>query len=194
MRVVNVEGRTYPVTVRYRPLEGDDRRGRRTAPSTSAIVSSPVDEITREDPRGDVLIFLPGEREIRDAHLVLERRKYRGTEVLPLYARLSARTGPGVQPRPAAAHRAGHQRGGNLVDGAAHPLRGRPRLRARQALQSAASWTACTSSRSAQASANQRKGRCGRIAEASATVVFGSRFRARPEFTDRKSGARRWPG
>ena len=50
-----------------------------------------LDEITREDGLGDVLVFLPGEREIRDAHLVLERRRYRETEILPLYARLSAR-------------------------------------------------------------------------------------------------------
>ncbi|MFW2765328.1 helicase-related protein, partial [Acinetobacter baumannii] len=52
-------------------------------------VGAAIDEITRLDARGDVLIFLPGEREIRDAHQSLERRKYRNTEVLPLYARLS---------------------------------------------------------------------------------------------------------
>ncbi|HEV8693118.1 MAG TPA: helicase-related protein, partial [Lysobacter sp.] len=115
--VVNVEGRSYPVSVRYRPLEGEggemgsgsfaekgaapqrwrrlsnepdpiSRRGDRTI--NDGIVSA-CDEITREDPRGDVLIFLPGEREIRDAHQALERRKYRETEVLPLYARLSVR-------------------------------------------------------------------------------------------------------
>jgi len=87
--VVNVEGRSYPVSVRYRPLEGEgDEDGDRTI--NDGIVSA-CDEITREDPRGDVLIFLPGEREIRDAHLSLERRKYRETEVLPLYARLSVR-------------------------------------------------------------------------------------------------------
>src|SRR5690606_14622244 len=45
---------------------------------------------TREDPRGDVLVFLPGEREIRDVHLALSRRTYRETEILALYARLSA--------------------------------------------------------------------------------------------------------
>src|SRR5690606_10436394 len=49
------------------------------------------DEIARERPMGDTLIFLPGEREIRDAHQALEGRKYRHTEVSPLYARLSAR-------------------------------------------------------------------------------------------------------
>ncbi|HVR81128.1 MAG TPA: helicase-related protein, partial [Luteimonas sp.] len=111
--VVNVEGRGYPVTVRYRPL--GERGSESLSPtragglrgsareSDSDPLSLPVtisvndgivgacDEITREDPRGDVLIFLSGEREIRDAHQALERRKYRETEVLPLYARLSVR-------------------------------------------------------------------------------------------------------
>src|SRR5690606_11380920 len=87
--VVQVEGRGFPVEVRYRPLEGEgDREGERTV--NDAIVAA-CDEINREDPRGDVLVFLPGEREIRDAHQALERRKYRHTEVLPLYARLSVR-------------------------------------------------------------------------------------------------------
>ena len=49
-----------------------------------------LDEITREDARGDALVFLPGEREIRDTHLALTRRNYRATEIVPLYARLSA--------------------------------------------------------------------------------------------------------
>src|SRR5690606_34198495 len=57
-------------------------------PLTDAITDA-IDEITAEDPRGDILVFLPGEREIRDTHLALTRRKYRHTEVLPLYARLS---------------------------------------------------------------------------------------------------------
>src|SRR5436190_10963344 len=99
--VINVEGRSYPVDVRYRAPEGegdnelevraseDARRGDRSM--NDAIVAA-VDEITREDPRGgDVLVFLPGEREIRDAHRALADRKYRSTEVLALYARLSAR-------------------------------------------------------------------------------------------------------
>ena len=53
-------------------------------------IAAVLDEITADDPRGDVLIFLPGEREIRDAHLLLSRRQYRETEIMPLYARLSA--------------------------------------------------------------------------------------------------------
>ncbi|HVQ34144.1 MAG TPA: DEAD/DEAH box helicase, partial [Lysobacter sp.] len=87
--VVSVEGRGYPVEVRYRPLEGEgEEEGDRTG--LDGIVAA-CDEIAREHPMGDTLIFLPGEREIRDAHLALERRKYRHTEILPLYARLSAR-------------------------------------------------------------------------------------------------------
>ncbi|MGD5182304.1 ATP-dependent helicase, partial [Xanthomonas citri pv. citri] len=85
--VISVEGRTFPVEVRYRAQEGEgESQGERTV--NDAIVAA-VDEITRQDARGDVLNFLPGEREIRDAHQALERRKYRQTEVLPLYARLS---------------------------------------------------------------------------------------------------------
>lgn len=79
-----VEGRTYPVEVRYRPP------GERVEGNLAQQIADAMDEITREDPRGDVLVFLPGEREIRDAHLLLSRRQYRETEVLALYARLSA--------------------------------------------------------------------------------------------------------
>src|SRR5690606_18612717 len=106
--VVEVAGRTYPVEVRYRPPDGpaeepqpqpqpgrggsNARRPRqeREADPLAAITAA-VDEITAEDPRGDVLVFLPGEREIRDLHRALEKRQYRSTEVLPLYARLSAK-------------------------------------------------------------------------------------------------------
>ena len=87
--VVNVEGRGYPVEVRYRALEGEgEDDGQRSM--LDGIIAA-CDEIQREKSLGDVLIFLPGEREIRDAHRALEQRKYRHTEVLPLYARLSAR-------------------------------------------------------------------------------------------------------
>jgi ATP-dependent helicase HrpA len=87
--ILSVEGRGHPVEVRYRAPgdEQDDGGGRGPV---EAIVAA-VDEITREDRLGDVLVFLPGEREIRDVHQALERRKYRETEVLPLYARLSGR-------------------------------------------------------------------------------------------------------
>ena len=80
--VVEVEGRGYPVEVRYRDDEDQD--------PLSGLLAA-CDEIARERPQGDTLVFLPGEREIRDAHQALEQRGYRHTEVLPLYARLSAR-------------------------------------------------------------------------------------------------------
>src|SRR6185312_10404454 len=80
--VLEVEGRAFPVDVRWRAPEPDE--------TLSEQIVAALDEITREDPRGDALVFLPGEREIRDAHLALNRRNYRHTEVLPLYARLSA--------------------------------------------------------------------------------------------------------
>ena len=91
--VVERRGPRLSVEVRYRPLEGEGdidagRGGDRTV--IDGIVAA-CDEIAREKPMGDTLIFLPGEREIRDAHQALERRKYRHTEILPLYARLSAR-------------------------------------------------------------------------------------------------------
>jgi ATP-dependent helicase HrpA len=92
--VVSVEGRGYPVELRYRPpeaaLDDDGELAPEPLSMAQAIVAA-ADEITRQDPLGDVLVFLPGEREIRDAHAALARRKYRATEVIPLYARLSVR-------------------------------------------------------------------------------------------------------
>ena len=115
--VVEVEGRSYPVEVRWRPMDAYAAAGRDSFPSPAQRgkvaegrkaardadvrserndmtqaehIIAALDEITREDPRGDALVFLPGEREIRDTHLALTRRNYRATEVLPLYARLSA--------------------------------------------------------------------------------------------------------
>jgi ATP-dependent helicase HrpA len=112
-----------------------------------------------------VLVFLPGEREIRDAHLALSRRKFRETEILPLYARLSANaTRTACSSGTEAAHRAGHQCRRDLADGAAHPLRHRYRHGARQALQPAHKVQRLHIEPISQASADQRKGRCGRIA------------------------------
>ncbi len=82
--VIAVEGRGHPVELRWRPPAG---RGEADLP---AQVATALDEITAEDARGDVLVFLPGEREIREVHLTLERRRYRHTRILPLYARLPA--------------------------------------------------------------------------------------------------------
>src|SRR5690606_3480241 len=99
--VVDVEGRGFPVEVRWRPLDGDAAGAHgegkepgsqpRSSDEGGAVsvldgIVAACDEIMRERGTGDTLVFLPGEREIRDAHQALERRKYRHTEVVPLYA------------------------------------------------------------------------------------------------------------
>jgi ATP-dependent helicase HrpA len=81
--VVQVSGRTYPVEVIYRPPREDES-------DLADAVANTVNEITELDPKHDVLVFLPGEREIREAIVELEQRALPHTDLLPLYARLSA--------------------------------------------------------------------------------------------------------
>ncbi|MFN0246054.1 MAG: ATP-dependent RNA helicase HrpA [Kofleriaceae bacterium] len=81
--VVSVSGRTYPVEVLYRPPREDET-------DLADAVANTVNEVTEMDPRGDVLVFLPGEREIREAAGEIEQRALPHTVILPLYARLSA--------------------------------------------------------------------------------------------------------
>jgi ATP-dependent helicase HrpA len=193
--VVNVEGRGYPVEMRYRPLEGEGedilgaraseaaRGGERTI--LDGIVAA-CDEIMRDKGIGDTLIFLPGEREIRDAHQALEKRKYRHTEVLPLYARLSARDQdrvfhPGPQRRIVLATNVAETsltvpRIHYVVDpGVARVKRYSPRQKLDRLHIEDVS----------QASANQRAGRCGRIAPGTCIRLYSEAdFLARPEFTD----------
>lgn len=182
--VISVEGRTYPVEVRYRPLEGEgEAQGER---STNDAIVAAIDEITRIDPRGDVLMFFPGEREIRDAHQALERRKYRETEVLPLYARLSVKDqdrvfSPGSKRRLVLATNVAETsltvpRIRYVVDpGFARVKRYSPRQKLDRLHIEPIS----------QASANQRKGRCGRIAEGICYRLYAEAdFQARSEFTD----------
>jgi ATP-dependent helicase HrpA len=90
--VINVSGRTYPVEVRYRPPE-EEGASERDEPLQQAILDA-VDELSRLD-RGDILVFLSGEREIRETAESLRKHKLQLTEVLPLYARL----GPAEQGR-----------------------------------------------------------------------------------------------
>ena len=85
--IIEVSGRSYPVEVRYRPLVGDDEDSELSL--TEGIVAA-VQELDRED-RGDVLVFLPGEKQIREASEALGKARMHATEVLPLYSRLSTR-------------------------------------------------------------------------------------------------------
>ncbi|MDH5833089.1 DUF3418 domain-containing protein [Luteimonas kalidii] len=204
--VVDVEGRGYPVEVRYRPLEGDASapgadatpgrgdgaasraRSQEEAGPVSVLdgIVAACDEIMRERGTGDVLVFLPGEREIRDAHQALERRKYRHTEVVPLYARLSAREqdrvfNPGPQRRIVLATNVAETsltvpRIHYVVDpGLARVKRYSPRQKLDRLHIEPVS----------QASAEQRKGRCGRVAPGTCIRLYSEAdFLARPAYTD----------
>jgi ATP-dependent helicase HrpA len=182
--VVEVEGRGYPVEVRYRPLEGEgDRAAER---SVLDGVLAACDEIAAGRPTGDTLVFLPGEREIRDAHQALEKRGYRHTEILPLYARLSARDqdrvfNPGPQRRIVLATNVAETsltvpRIHYVVDpGLARVKRYSPRQKLDRLHIEPVS----------QASADQRKGRCGRIAPGTCLRLYAeSDYASRPAYTD----------
>ena len=85
--IIEVSGRTYPVEIRYRPLITDNEDDQDRDRGQSLLAA--VDELAREDP-GDILVFLPGEREIREAAELLRKHHPAQTEVLPLFGRLSA--------------------------------------------------------------------------------------------------------
>jgi ATP-dependent helicase HrpA len=179
--VVEVSGRTYPVDVVYEPYgvqDGDDRD------QVSAICDA-VKVLQGQGP-GDVLVFLSGEREIRDTADALRGLKLRDTEILPLYARLSAQE----------QHRVFEAHGGRRVvlatnvaetsltvpgiryvvdPGTARISRYSARLKVQRLPIEAIS----------QASANQRSGRCGRVADGIAIRLYSEEdFLARSEFTE----------
>ncbi|HVX44071.1 MAG TPA: ATP-dependent RNA helicase HrpA, partial [Mycobacteriales bacterium] len=183
--IIEVSGRTYPVEVRYRPIvDPDDEDADPDRDQTQAI-SDAVDELTAEGP-GDILVFLSGEREIRDTADALEKQDRRDTEILPLYARLST----AEQHRVFASHR-----GRRIVlatnvaetsltvpgikyvidPGTARISRYSYRTKVQRLPIEAVS----------QASANQRKGRCGRTSDGICIRLYSEEdFLARPEFTD----------
>jgi len=178
--VVEVEGRAYPVEVRWRPAP------ERGETSIAAEIVAAADEITASDPRGDVLVFLPGEREIRDAHLALSRRKYRETEVLALYARLSAAEQDRV-------FRPGPQRRIVLATNVAETSLTVPRIR--YVIDTGTARVKRYSQRNqldrlhiepiSQAAADQRKGRCGRVGPGVCVRLYGEDdYLQRPRYTD----------
>ncbi|HVV98225.1 MAG TPA: ATP-dependent RNA helicase HrpA, partial [Rhodanobacteraceae bacterium] len=178
--IVEVEGRAYPVDVEWR---APPERGETSV--TEQIVAA-ADEITVRDPRGDVLVFLPGEREIRDAHLALSRRKYRETEVLALYARLSAAEQDRV-------FRPGPQRRIVLATNVAETSLTVPRIR--YVIDTGTARVKRYSQRNqlerlhiepiSQAAADQRKGRCGRVGPGVCYRLYGEDdYLQRPRYTD----------
>ncbi|WP_369176640.1 ATP-dependent RNA helicase HrpA [Streptomyces mutabilis] len=181
--IIEVSGRTYPVEVRYRPLleeDGDDAdRDQITA------ITDAVEELMAEG-KGDILVFLSGEREIRDTADALEKKKYRFTEVLPLYARLSH----------AEQHRVFQQHTGRrivLATNVAETSLTVPGIK--YVIDPGFARISRYSHRTkvqrlpiepiSQASANQRKGRCGRTSDGICIRLYSEEdFEARPEFTD----------
>ncbi|MGX9297576.1 ATP-dependent RNA helicase HrpA [Tsukamurella paurometabola] len=181
--VIEVSGRTYPVEIRYRPLDEmtDD-----TEPldQVTGIVHA-VDELSREAP-GDVLVFLSGEREIRDAAEALQAHVRPGTEILPLYARLSSaeqhrvfapHTGRRIVLSTNVAETSLTVPGIKYVvdTGTARISRYSVRTKVQRLPIEPIS----------QASAQQRSGRCGRTSDGIAIRLYSEEdFDARPVYTD----------
>lgn len=181
--IVEVSGRTYPVEVRYRPLlEEDSEESDRD--QITAICDA-VDELQGEG-AGDILVFLSGEREIRDTADALIKKKLRFTEVLPLYARLShaeqhrvfqPHTGRRIVLATNVAETSLTVPGIKYVidPGTARISRYSHRTKVQR----------LPIERISQASANQRKGRCGRTSDGICIRLYSEDdFNARPEFTD----------
>ncbi|MGW6456817.1 ATP-dependent RNA helicase HrpA [Streptomyces sp. NPDC055078] len=181
--IVEVSGRTYPVEVRYRPLLEDDS-AESDRDQITAICDA-VEELQGEG-GGDILVFLSGEREIRDTADALNKKNYRLTEVLPLYARLShaeqhrvfqPHTGRRVVLATNVAETSLTVPGIKYVidPGTARISRYSHRTKVQR----------LPIERVSQASANQRKGRCGRTSDGVCIRLYSEDdFDARPEFTD----------
>jgi ATP-dependent helicase HrpA len=181
--VIEVSGRLYPVEVRYRPVGGDAEDT--TRDEEEQALGDAVEELLREGP-GDVLVFLPGEREIRDAAAVLARRNLKGAEVLPLYGRLS------VAEQDRVFHPGGARRV-VLATNVAETSLTVPRIRyvvdAGQARVKRYSYRNKVEQlrveNISQAAAQQRAGRCGRVADGICIRLYGEDdFKSRPAYTD----------
>lgn len=185
--IVEVSGRTYPVEVRYRPLEQvpmDD--GTVFEQDLTDGIIYALEELSQQDPFGDVLVFQVGERDIKETAEALRKQNLKNTEVVPLYARLSmaeqnkvfqtsskrriilstnvaetSLTVPGIR----------HVIDPGLVRISRYSVRSKVQRLPVEKIS--------------QASANQRKGRCGRVADGICIRLYSEEdFEARPEFTD----------
>ncbi|ATX82535.1 ATP-dependent helicase HrpA [Mariprofundus ferrinatatus] len=181
--VIEVSGRSYPVDIHYRPLQGDEDEQDRALPD--AIVEA-VDELAGADPLGDILVFLPGEREIREVSEVLHRHTMRDTEIIPLLSRLS----PAEQDRVFQSHKG---RRIVLATNVAETSLTVPGIRfvIDSGLARISRYSARTKVQRlpiepiSQASANQRSGRCGRIAAGTCIRLYAEdNFNNRPAQTD----------
>lgn len=186
--VIEVGGRTYPVEVRYQPLAGDeDDRDQNWADGVlEALAEIEQHERKHKQPPGDVLVFLPGEREIRNLSNQLRHGELRHTEILPLYSRLSNQE----QNRVFQPHRG---RRIVLATNVAETSLTVPGIR--YVVDTGVARLSRYSVRSkiqrlpiepiSQASASQRAGRCGRVAPGICFRLYDEDdFLNRPEYTD----------
>ncbi len=189
--IIEVSGRTYPVEIRYRPLmdldEVDEDGDVLVRDQTEAVEEAVAELMTATD--GDVLVFLPGEREIRDTADALKRRsedQRRGFDIVPLFSRLSAAEQHKVFERHT-------RRRVVLATNVAETSLTVPGITAvvDTGLARISRWSARTKVQRlpiepiSQASASQRSGRCGRTEAGVAIRLYSEEdFEARPEFTD----------
>lgn len=180
--IIEVSGRTYPVEVRYRPIGGDELDSDKDM--TDGIIDA-IDELSRES-AGDILIFMSGEREIRDTADALNKLQLRHTEVLPLFARLSN----------SEQNRIFHPHNGRriiLATNVAETSLTVPGIK--YVIDTGFARVSRYSYRTkvqrlpiepiSQASANQRKGRCGRVSDGICIRLYSEDdFISRAEFTD----------
>ncbi len=182
--VIEVSGRTYPVEIRYRPIEQAEEDDETSDALQNAILDA-VDELHR-DMRGDILIFLNGEREIRETTESLRKHHPAKCEILPLYSKLSV----------SEQERVFKPKGGLrivLATNVAETSLTVPGIRC--VIDTGHARISRYSHRSkiqrlpiekiSQASANQRSGRCGRVAEGICIRLYSKEdFQARPLFTE----------
>ncbi|RSZ61702.1 ATP-dependent RNA helicase HrpA [Corynebacterium hylobatis] len=182
--IIEVSGRTFPVEIRYRPMEFE-RDGKVIDQDPMDALCEACEELMLEGP-GDILCFFPGERDIRDAMEAIEGRKWKGVEVTPLFGRLSNQE----------QHRVFQPHSGRrivLSTNIAETSLTVPGIR--YVVDTGTARISRYSTRNkvqrlpiepvSQASANQRSGRCGRVADGIAIRLYSEEdFNSRPEFTD----------
>ncbi|MDH2915761.1 MAG: ATP-dependent RNA helicase HrpA, partial [Gallionella sp.] len=182
--IIQVSGRTYPVEVRYRPPQQNEEGDTQDVPQA---ICSALEELSIGGLRGDVLVFLPGEREIRDTAEALRKHQHKGIEILPLYSRLSIAEQDRVF-KPASGMRRvvlatnvaetslTVPNIGYVIDSGLARIN---RYSVRQKVEQ------LRIENISRAAANQRAGRCGRVMSGICIRLYEEAdFLQRPEFTD----------
>lgn len=184
--IVEVSGRTFPVEIRYSPLnQFEDDDGNSFEQDIPTGIVHALDELQHEDPFGDVLVFLVGERDIKEAAEVLRKHKLKNSEIVPLYARLSMAEQKKVFQTSA-------KRRIILSTNVAETSLTIPGIKfvidpgqvriSRYSVRSKVQRLPIE--KISQASANQRAGRCGRVSSGVCIRLYDEEdFNSRPEFT-----------